>query len=420
MRMGNLYKAMDGRVTAKRARYGYVRTDPKDTHYALHPEESKIVRVIFEKVIYEGETLRQITKWLNDSGIPTKYSGKAGTWAAQTLYRLITSPVYKGEYYAHRHYQVKVGFNAKGKPKGKNIEHPPEEWIKVDVPAIVTPEEWDMAQGAMKKNAKRSPRNAGKRDWLLVGFLKCGICKEYGYCAQMGNMRTSPRRYYRCNSFGSEKARRFKTNCDSPSVHADLLERRVWEEIMKVIYDPGIVIRRLEEKEKEERRMGHEEQIAFIDSQLAELAKEKGKFEAAYKRDIYTLDEFEEKMKDLRGRRESLEISRAKLQSRLDETHSIEEQRIIVIAALTRIRKEVDLARQQGRLPDEIPFDLKRRILSMLVDVIYVDSVTRTFTIEGEIKGTYSLDDNRESESGGQTGDFGYGSAATTLQFSSD
>jgi hypothetical protein len=40
-------------------------------------------------------------------------------------------------------------------------------------------------------------------------------------------------------------------------VAADELERRVWEEIEKVIYDPSIVIRRLEEKEQEERRMGY-------------------------------------------------------------------------------------------------------------------------------------------------------------------
>lgn len=43
----------------------------------------------------------------------------------------------------------------------------------------------------------------------------------------------------------------------------------------------------------------------------------------------------------------------------------------------------------------------KRSILVTLVDVIWVDTVKRTFTIEGEIKGTYSIDDDSGSSGGG-------------------
>lgn len=40
---------------------------------------------------------------------------------------------------------------------------------------------------------------------------------------------------------------------------------------------------------------GYQEQIEFIEKQISELMVEREKFEAAYQRDIYTLDEFEEK-----------------------------------------------------------------------------------------------------------------------------
>jgi hypothetical protein len=79
-------------------------------------------------------------------------------------------------------------------------------------------------------------------------------------------------------------------------VNADDLERRVREVIEKVVYDPSIVIHRLEEKEKEERKAGYAAQILYMDEQRIKLGKEKNKLEAAYQHDIYTLDEFEKKI----------------------------------------------------------------------------------------------------------------------------
>lgn len=123
------------------------------------------------------------------------------------------------------------------------------------------------------------------------------------------------------------------------------------------------------------------------------MVDEREKFEAAYYRDIYTLDEFEEKMKDLRAQKNKLEVSRAKLEAKISETHSIEEQKHVVLAALAKVRETVEQARKEGRQPNEIPFRLKRKILSLLVEVIWVNSEEGSFVIEGEIRGTYALGD---------------------------
>jgi len=396
MRMGTIYKAMDGKVTAKRPRFGYIRTDAKDSQYILHPEESKIMRAVYEKIIYEGQTLHQIAKWLNDAEIPTRF--KTGFWTAGTLYHLVKSPVYKGEFYANRHYQVNTGeFNEKGRPKRTTRMRPEEEWIKVEVPAIVTPTEWDLAQEMMARNAKKATRNGEKGSWLLQGFIKCAFCREYSFVAIWGNTKKNPRRYYGCSSRNSEKARMLDTACYTPYVNADELERRVWEEIETVIYDPSIVLRRLDERANEENAIGYEAQLDYIDRQLEEIKKEKAKFEAAYQRDIYTLDEFEVKMKDLRGKARALEMSKAKVVSMLSETHSFEEKKEVVLTALGKIRTQVERARSEKRQPQEIPFELKRKILSTLVEVIWVNSTDRTFTIEGEISGMFSFGDG-ESE----------------------
>lgn len=411
MRMGTIYKAMDGKVTARRPRYGYIKTDPKDSHYVLHPEESKVMRGIYEKLIYEGQTLHQISKWLNDAGIPTRF--KTGFWTAGTLYQLVKSTVYKGIFYANRVYLEKTGeYNEEGRPKHTSKIRPQEEWIEIEVPSIVTPAEWDIAQEVMSRNAKKSTRNGKKGAWLLQGFLRCGICKDYYFVAITGNTKKKPRRYYGCSSRNSEKARMLDTACRTPYAYADDLERRVWEEIEAIIYDPSIVIQRFDERMSEEREAGYQAQIDYIDKQLENLASEKTKFEAAYQRDIYTLDEFEVKMKDLKGKVKVLKLSRSKVEAMLLETHSIEEKKHVVIKVLDQIREQVEKARHEKRMPKEIPFELKRKILSTLVDVIWVNSVDRTFTIEGELSGVFTFDDENEEKGESNTG---FGSTFTRI-----
>ena len=397
MRMGNIHKAMDGKITAKRARYGYEKTHSKNTYYVLHPEESKVVRWMYERLIYDGWTLPQIAKEMNDEGVPTRF--KQSFWSAATIYQMLRSTVYKGEFYAHRVVIAKTGeFTASGKPRQRSYVRPESEWIKVDCPSIVTADEWETAQEVMRRNAKKSTRNYRRRNWLLAGIVKCWQCRDEGYAfvSVFGGSPNKPIRYYKCSSTASERARSLQIRCHSPFVRADDLERRVWEELEKVVYDPGIVIRRLEEKEKEERKTGYADQITYMDAQLAELVKEKEKFEAAYKRDIYSLDEFEEKMKDLSARTKTLTNSKAKLKAKLDETHSIEEQKRVVIEALTRVRKEIEEAKKDRKMPNDIPYDLKRKIIVLLADVIWVDTKTGRFTIEGEIEGTFALDDGNK------------------------
>lgn len=390
MRMGNVYKAMDGRVTAKRPRYGYLISDPKDSRYELHPEESRVIRWVYQRLIYEGWTLYQIAKQLNDQGVPTRF--RTGFWTASTLYQLVKSTVYKGEFYANRHYQVKTGeFNELGRPKRTNRQRPRSEWIRVEVPSIVSAEEWDQAQEALRRNASRSSRNAKKREWLLTGFLKCAICRVFTFVAILGGTKRSPLRYHGCSSRNSEKARMLGTACYSPYLRADDLERSVWEEIERVIYDPHLILRRLEEREQEERHKNYLDRLATIDGQLAELANAQRKFEAAYRREIYTLDEFEEKMKRLRRDNEELETDKVQIMASLSQLRAVEEQERVVVAALAHLRERVDRARKEKCLENELPFELKRRILSLLVDVIWVDSAESTFTIDGVIRGTFAL-----------------------------
>lgn len=389
MIIGNKHKAMSGKVTSKRPRYGYLIT--KDSRYVFHPEESKVMRWVYEELIYKGRTLHQIAAEMNDQGIPTRFS--PGFWTPATLYQMVKSPVYKGEFYANKHQGIQTGeYNENGKPKTQMRLRPKSEWIKVEVPAIVSSHEWKEAQVVMKRNAKRSMRNSKKRDWLLAGgVMKCAICRNYSFVTIIGGTKNTKLRYYGCNSRNSNKAKGLNEACYSPYLLADYIESKVWQKIEAVIYEPDILINRFEDRVYEKEVYGYEEKIGFIKSQMEELMKERGKLESAYQRDIYTLDEFEEKMLDIRQRYETLKKSQDELQEKMEESKSIEDKKEVLLAVLANFKEIVERNKRNNTQSDDIPFALKRKIITLIVDVIWVDSVKGVIQIEGEIRTTILL-----------------------------
>ena len=132
MSEGLRLKAKSGRVTAKRPRFGYMFVDSegkvsdkvrKDTHYALHPEKSKIVRWIYDSLIHDHKTLGRIAAEMNAKGIAPIFT--SAVWCVATIAHMIYDPVYKGEFYAHRWYREENGeLNMKGRPKGIMRERP--------------------------------------------------------------------------------------------------------------------------------------------------------------------------------------------------------------------------------------------------------------------------------------------------------
>ena len=106
-----------------------------------------------------------------------------------------------------------------------NRQRPKSEWILEEVPAIVTPKEWELARKALWRNATRSTRNAERRECLLTSFLKCAICRDFTLVAIIDGTKKNPRRYHGCSSRNSENDRMLKTACYCPYVHADELEK---------------------------------------------------------------------------------------------------------------------------------------------------------------------------------------------------
>jgi len=391
MRDGYLIKAQKGWVPTKRPRYGYMYVDgagrPKDssrkeTYYALHPEQSKTMRTIYERLIYEGWTLGRLSDQLNADGVPTRFNARV--WCPATLSHMIKDPIYKGELYVNRYSQLPTGgYRADGKPKKKTIEKPRDEWLLIRVPAIVTPEEWELAQKRLEANRTRSPRNMRKREWLLSSMVRCSLC-GYTFIAVVGGTKNTRIRYYGCGSRASYRAKLEGTACSSPYVKANALEELVWAEVTKVLYNPQLVIGYLEEQYRYGERAKLKERLASVSQQAEGLGEQLCRWRDAYLKGVIDLEEYEAYRRELRGRQSTLEQEKARLQLALEETVDLEEQKKVVLSGLSRLREQVG--------GDDLPFALKRKLLSLLVNDVWVNSKTGEVKIEGVIRSGVSLE----------------------------
>jgi hypothetical protein len=64
-----------------------------------------------------------------------------------------------------------------------------------------------------------------------------------------------------------------------PCVHADLIVKRVWEEVERIIYDPQTILERLEERDSDNAMSDINAQLEFVDGQLKRLFREQDKVE---------------------------------------------------------------------------------------------------------------------------------------------
>jgi site-specific DNA recombinase len=130
----------------------------------------------------------------------------------------------------------------------------------------VTPETWDAAQRKLRKNSKRSRRNA-KVDYLLGGLLKCASCGYSLAGRNYGEGRGG--RVYICTGRGQWRALRIDP-CTAPILKADRYEALVWKHICEFVGHPREALDRLA-VQLAKQPQGHQEQADKLTSMLNAL-----------------------------------------------------------------------------------------------------------------------------------------------------
>jgi site-specific DNA recombinase len=407
MAEGNIHKAKSGRVTARVPAYGYKLVDSqgregetarKDTHYAIKEEEAHVVRFVFQQVI-EGQTLRRIALLLGENYRPPK---KYMYWDMKMVAIIIKNPAYKGEFIARNRKQIKVPVSAgsasltggASKTIIRRVLRPPEEWIMVPVPAIVSAEEWELANKVLEKNAQMSRRN-GKEPYLLTSLIKCATCnrsyvghrrKHIGKAGQQ--LCTS---WYLCSSksSGYPVAMREKIGCDQGCISNRILDAAVWSVIYQVLLEPQILITALEKEFKGNRNEQTIRQITFLENQINESKVEDEKLYKAYLAGVFNEIEYAGRRKLIKENRQKLSNELHLLNGSLISPEKFDERKQEILLVCSN-------ATTNG-LAQNAPFEVKRNIIKTIVERITLNVNEGWFELEGVIRGRYPLFENIEA-----------------------
>ncbi len=307
-RSGRIQRYREGRWAGGKPLYGY-KHNKLTRKIEIDKNEALIVRRIFDQY-KSGKSLNGIADSLNIERIKPR-SSKGKGWRSTAIRNILINPAYKGTLIVNRHDHI------------ANIARVDmDKAITINIPAIVTEQDWQLVQQRLDQNKHIRPQKADK--WLLQGLVSCGLC---GLRFKAEN--TGKHRYYNCR--GKLKYRHLdgSPRCTSPRIRADWLEEQVWQRIEDIINDPN-KLRPLVEDAIENLRQRQEElqsRIQPIDDRLAQIAEQKSRLADdwvklnmdadKYKDMQQSLNEEETRLRSLRG-----DVDPAQL-AQLEETRSV-------------------------------------------------------------------------------------------------
>ena len=228
---------------------------------------------------------------------------------------ILKNPVYKGEYCANRVYEVKEWKTRKDgsqyQTKNRHFR-PPEEWIRIAVPAIVSPELWETANRNFAKNSDAASRNA-KYPYLLTGLLRraeCGACYAGAHKVHHGKDGKDHHHFsYRCTSqIARPRIVVERIGCKQSQISHQVVEDAVWSAVKTMLKTPDVWTNAIDQQYKGDGNASILQQIAYLESQIADKASEDDDLYTAYRAHVFDADEYA-------ARRRAVKETAAALQS---------------------------------------------------------------------------------------------------------
>ena len=192
-----------------------------------------MVRLIFELYTEEQLSLYKLAKRLSDMRIPTPTKRPHGQWQAGTVGKIIGNETYAGTWYY-------------GKCQYRKV--PKEQWIAVDVPAIVDRGTWEQAQRQRKTNRANSPRRT-RYKYLLRRRVICGQCNTRMTCVNREG-----RKYYRCSIGNGGRVVHSRECTQSKRFRVDCVDAVTWQQIKEWMDAPAKLVEELDAHRRDQER----------------------------------------------------------------------------------------------------------------------------------------------------------------------
>jgi site-specific DNA recombinase len=367
MRRGRQAKLRSGQLLPwTRPPYGYVLDveRPRDpSRVRLDPVKAAIVQQIFAWYTDSQSltSLYMVAKRLSDDHIPTP-EGKP-RWNVASIRGILRSKAYVGLAYSGRTHPAPARRRKSAlQPVGPGESHrpaPPEEWIAIPVPAIVSQETFDLAQARLDQNKQMARRNNTAHAYLLRGLVSCGACK----LACMGRCLHPGYDYYVCR--GRTEALRAATGerCIARYTPASALDDLVWQDLCQVLAEPTLIAHELERAHRGEwLPQALQARRKTIQDALAQLDRQQARLLDAYLAEIIGRDEFERKRQEVQQTQNGLTQQLRQLDAQA--------QRQIDVATLAE-GITTFCQRIQPTL-NRLDFAQQRQLVELLIDCVIV------------------------------------------------
>jgi site-specific DNA recombinase len=318
-----------------------------DGYLEIEPEGAEIVRKVFKLYTEDDMATTKLADYLNAQDVPTAaqlkgtHPGNKGIWRPSSVSRILSKKIYKGEFI---------------------FREDTEDEIVVDVPEIVSEETWQKASNLRNKNKTFSLRGS-KRLYLLRGLIKCGEC-GLAYVGDGSSTRNYS--YYRCN--GSRNVNKtLDKRCKATSLRAEMAEDIVWNDVKKLIKNPGDLIQKLTErlKKKNKEQKPVKEELESIQNQINDKKQGRERIINLHRRNLIDEEETEKELKQLEKEISVLKEHRDILLNQKNHQNSMENKISNVKDLLLRLQDEVD----------EASPETKRKLIKTFVESITVNTL---------------------------------------------
>ncbi len=296
--------------------FGY-RLDPERPRdpaaVRVEPAEAALVAQLFDWYLEPQATIYRLARRLTELGVATT-RGKP-RWNPASVRGILRNPAYTGRALTNR---TRVAPARRRKsamlPAGPGVSHaprPPQDWIEVPVPPVVSAEIFAQVQAKLDANQQGAARNT-RHEYLLRALVSCGACRLSCTCRQTA----AGYSYYLCRGRTDPLRVAQGQRCTARYIPAAQLDELVWADLCALLTDPAQIARALARarggdwlpQELQARQ-------ATIRKALSQLDRQAQRLLDAYLAQVIGLDELQRKRQELDRRQATLAAQQRQLQA---------------------------------------------------------------------------------------------------------
>lgn len=307
-------------------------------------------------------TLYTVTQRLNEQRIPTP--GKSVRWNENSVRNILCNSAYAGM----AHYGTTQQVPARQRkwalgPVGRGASQrptPPEEWLSIPVPAIISRETFEAAQARRERNKQMASRHNTTHEYLLRGLVSCARCQ----LASTARTVHPGYDYYACSGRCQPARTATGQRCSAPYVPASALDQIVWTDICALLSQPSIITHELARAQAGE-WLPQTLQVRRhnLQTNLAQLERQQQRLLEVFLGEIISRDEFERKRREVTQTQSGL----------TQQLHQLEAQ----------AQQQLDLAQLAAGIENfcqrlqptlaQLAFAQRRQLVELLIDRVITD-----------------------------------------------